>query len=358
MQHQFAKPLHRSTEWRRNKRGGNGRLGRRWASDYEDKGFLGFAAIVISLINQNGSVGYAELEKTDDSGNRAYRKDKMASDIFTKLADSGFPPAMLAVAACMIGKLNCRTRRGAKPTKTLPHEKAFLRLKESGDSITVRNWESALRREKLEIVLRRHHTKKADRNRFIAEAEKSGFKDEWVMNYLKEYQTPVDRRVKDLEPSAVSSKGTPPQSIDYIHGAKLTRQMASYWRKHRRFPDCLKFLKPLLTRELPRVPSDIYYQMPYDYYVNGEIDMFWRVRKLEKQNQDMHRAKKDPGCPACFGQGVIACPKCHVPVACIIADRKIIGEVETDEKTGNPVNCKVCGNRRIIHCEKCKKPAV
>jgi hypothetical protein len=286
MQHRFGKPLHRSTEWRRHQRflkyGEQSRQGRRWTTDSQDESFIRFAATVISLINKNGSVGYGELEKTDDKLNRSYWKDETTDEIFDKLASSSFPPAMLAVAACLIGKLNRQTRRGAKPIKLMPHEQAFRKLKESGMEITVKNYETALRREKFEVVLKQNRTKKADRERYIAEAEKSDFKDKWVIDYLMQYQTPPDRRAHDLAPSAASSKGTPPQSIDYLHGAEMTRRMASYWRKHPRYADCLRFFKPLLTREIPNVPSDKFYQMPYDYYVNGEFQMWAKVRQLER----------------------------------------------------------------------------
>lgn len=291
MQHEHGKPLNRSTEWRRHQRflkyGGQSRRGRRWVSDYQDEGFLGFAATVISLINKNGSVRYGELEIPESDGTRAYRKDDTTDEIYGQLAKSGFPPAMLAVAACLIGKLNSKARRGAKPTNPMPHERAFSKLKLSGDRITVENFEIALRREKFLAVLRANHTTKADREKFLAEAAKSGFKEKWVIDYLMQYETPPDRRARDLAPSAASSKGTPPQSVDYIHGAKLTRQMASYWRKHSRFTDCLRFLKPLLKRELPKVPSDEGWRMPYDYYMNGEIQTWYKVRQLEKQSTQL-----------------------------------------------------------------------
>jgi hypothetical protein len=288
MQHTFGKPLHRSTEWRRNKRGGEGRRGRRWAKESRDEGFLGFAATVISLINKNGSVGYAELFNRSATGEkRSYWKDETTNGIFGQLANSGFPPAMLAVAACMIGRLNSRARRGAKPIKLMPHEQAFRKLQESGKEITVRNFDIALQREKLEIVLKQNPSMlkgktKSDREEFWAEAEKSNFKDKWVLDYLRKYKTPADRRAHGLAPTAISSKGTPPHQIDFLNGAELTRQMASYWRKHPRFRDCLRFFKPLLVCDIPLTPSDRFFQMPYDYFVNGEIQTLAKVRQMER----------------------------------------------------------------------------
>jgi hypothetical protein len=261
------------------------RKGRHWASESRDEGFLGFAATVISLINKNGSVGYAELFNRSATGEqRSYWKDKTTDKIFDQLANSGFPPAMLAVAVCMIGRLNSKARRGAKPVNLMPHEQAFRKLKESG-KVTVQNFETALRREKLEVVLRQNRTKKSDRERFMAEAEKSDFKEKWVFDYLRRYKTPADKRAYGQAPITISSKGTPPHQIDFLNGAELTRQMASYWRKHPRFRDCLRFFKPLLVCDIPLTPSDRFFQMPYDYFVNGEIQTLAKVRQLEKANR-------------------------------------------------------------------------
>lgn len=65
----------------------------------------------------------------------------------------------------------------------------------------------------------------------------------------------------------------------------MTRQMASYWRNHPRFEDCLRFFKPLIKRDIPRAPSEMFFQMPYDYYVNGEFEMYMKVGKIERKNQ-------------------------------------------------------------------------
>jgi hypothetical protein len=389
MQHQFGKPLHRSTEWRRNKSGGDGRRGRRWTSESRDKGFLGFAATVISLINKNGSVGYGELEKHNGGWNRSYWKDKTTDKTFAKLAHSGFPPAMLAVAACIIGKLNKKTRRGAKPIKLMPHEQAFRKLKESGMEITVKNYETALRREKFEVVLKQAHTTKADRERYMVEAEKSEFRDKWVIDYLMKYQTPSDKRAYDLAPTAASSKSTPAHQIDFLNGAELSRKMVYYWKHHARFPDCVRFIGDLLTEERPSVPSDNFYQMPYDYYMNGEIQMWAKVRQMERalsgRDVDIERVKNGMPCPACHGGRFVRCPNCHHEVGkveiticpecrkndfaeCYNSEHPnrekeiktifhVIMEVVNDEETGKPinrmVNCEICKNRRILKCVTC-----
>jgi hypothetical protein len=92
---------------------------------------------------------------------------------------------------------------------------------------------------------------------------------------------------------------------------------------------------------------------PAAEYSSGHFDITPTLRALENRVRENYRKKQGEPCPDC-GDGWIPCPSCHQSVACIIADRKIIKHVMLDEKTGEPVHCKHCKNRRIIPCEKCK----
>lgn len=285
MQHKYGKPFHRSTEWRRLKRfsetGADSQRGRKWASESRDKSFLGFAATVISLINKNGSVGYGEIKSDDGS----YWKDETTDSIFDRLATSAFPPAMVAVAACLIGKLNKETRRGALPLHPRPDQRAFNALKKSSAAITTKNYETVLRREKLDLVLRQNQMNKADRQRLLTEAAKGDFKKGWVLGYLKQYQTPATRRLHGLAPVAVTTRGTPAHRMDYANGAEISRRMACHWRKHPLFPDCAKLLLSLLKRERPRTKSDKSFAMTLDAWSAGEISTWMNVRKIEVQRK-------------------------------------------------------------------------
>jgi transcriptional regulator with XRE-family HTH domain len=57
-------------------------------------------------------------------------------------------------------------------------------------------------------------------------------------------------------------------------------------------------------------------------------------------------------CPTCRRQGVVACKNCIKPVG---RDKKgkVVKELLIDKKTGQPVNCKICKNRRILKCVTC-----
>ncbi len=103
-------------------------------------------------------------------------------------------------------------------------------------------------------------------------------------------------------------------------------------------------------------------------YSSARFDITPTLRALENRVREIQREKKGKPCPACLGQGCIACPNCIVPVATLVTfsplnkkSRKpaamvkgdVIKHLLTDEKTGNPVNCEVCKNARIIKCRSC-----
>lgn len=117
---------------------------------------------------------------------------------------------------------------------------------------------------------------------------------------------------------------------------------------------------------------------------SGHYDITPTLRALENRVREKHREKNGTECADCLGQGVVACPNCHheaiedgKPVKSEIMvcpkcqedgllqclntthlnrkkEIKPIMRVKMDKKTGKPVNCKVCKNRRIIPCKKCK----
>jgi hypothetical protein len=71
---------------------------------------------------------------------------------------------------------------------------------------------------------------------------------------------------------------------------------------------------------------------------------------FEKELRSIHRKMEKP-CPACMGQGVVACKNCIKPVG--VVEGKTIEEIVMNKKTGLPVDCKVCKNARIVKCHKC-----
>lgn len=101
-------------------------------------------------------------------------------------------------------------------------------------------------------------------------------------------------------------------------------------------------------------------------YSNEQFDITPTLRALENRARQSHREKRGTECAACLGQGVVACPNCIVAVAAspplnkkgrrpvVITKGDVVKQLLIDGKTGKPVNCNVCKNRRIIPCEKCK----
>jgi hypothetical protein len=105
-------------------------------------------------------------------------------------------------------------------------------------------------------------------------------------------------------------------------------------------------------------------------YSSERFDITPTLRVLENRVREIQREKKGKVCPACLGQGCIACPNCIVPVAtlvsfsplnkkrrkpAVVVKGKVIEQLLIDEETGKPVNCEVCKNDRIIKCRTCDR---
>jgi hypothetical protein len=87
-------------------------------------------------------------------------------------------------------------------------------------------------------------------------------------------------------------------------------------------------------------------------FANGHFDIGPTLRALEIRARSIDHEKREPECPTCLGQSVVACPNCILPVAEVKS--KIVKRLLVNEKTGGPVNCEICKNNRIVRCRTCK----
>jgi hypothetical protein len=71
------------------------------------------------------------------------------------------------------------------------------------------------------------------------------------------------------------------------------------------------------------------------------------LRKI--QQRALGRVKcSNPEC----SDGFVPCPQCFEVIGQV--DGKTIKEILTDKRTGQPIDCKACGNKRIQKCNSCK----
>src|SRR5712671_6713383 len=128
MQHRFGRPLHRTTVWRRRKAFERGAevppdwkpgptRGRGLSEELWGESYLRFTAAVIHNVNESGHCDYGSIWQREKPADSRFRYRDVPVSLFQRLVDSGFQPAMLAVAVCKVVPLNFRTRVGAKPNR-------------------------------------------------------------------------------------------------------------------------------------------------------------------------------------------------------------------------------------------------
>ena len=287
MQHIFGKPHHRTTRWRRLKaqdrpiRIGWRKNGRGFSEDNQTRSFILFAAAVIQNVNETGHCDYAAIWQQPRQSGFGFHYRDVSNELFQGLADSGFPPAMLAVAVCDTVPLNKITpRKPSLSSKLFLHQKAKVEMKKAGTVYDADHFPIAERRERLKAVLRESGESQVQIRQILAEAEKVEYKADWLRVYLSEYKSPTDKKFSGAMPIAPSSRGTLANDVDYS-GAEISRRMACYWRNHHCFRRCIEFIRSLITRPIPKTP-----------YEGGLTMIDWEVNSAFKQNMQLIQAKR------------------------------------------------------------------
>jgi hypothetical protein len=265
MQHVFGRHYHRTTWWRRQKAlegdAGDGwvpgrkRKGRRPSEDIQMESFVRFTAAVIQNVEESGHCDYASIEQKERPPGSRFRYRAVPEALYHRLAGSGFPPAMMAVAICRIAPLNFKTRPGSKASRLTPREGALHDLKREKRAVTADSYLLAYKRRQLEEVLKRDGMPASDRETILQRAEDCHYGEDWVRVYLREHKSPDEMRATGQAPMKESCKGTPAHRV-LFSGAQITRRMESYWKHHPRFKECFRFLISLFSRPdtIPRAP--------------------------------------------------------------------------------------------------------
>ncbi len=190
---------------------------------------------------------------------------------------------MMAVAVCDLVPLNfVRPRKPSSVSKLFLHQKTKVEMKRAGTFCSVENFPAAERRERLKAVLCEADYPPDIIRACLAEAEKIGYKADWVQAYLREYKSPTDKKFTGKAPLPMSSRGARAHQVEYT-GAEISRRMASYWRKHRRFHDCKEFIRKRFTKPIPKTP-----------FADGLTMVDWEVNSAFAEHMRLVRMNRTP----------------------------------------------------------------
>ena len=306
MQHALGRPYHRTTEWRRRKADERGAVGKHRGRDFSidvyGEGFVRFTAAVIHAVNENGHCDYGSIvwpREKPPASPFALNWPPAPESLYSQLADSGFPPAMIAVAICRVVPLNFKTRLGARAERLTLREGAIADLRRENQRVTEDAYSLAHKRRQLEEVLRNNETPERARREYLREAEKCHFEADWVRTFLREHQPRDKARGTGRAPMKESCKGTPAHRVQFPAGARLTRRMESYWKHHPRFEDCLRFLVSLFFEpdKIPRAPYKGRITM-VDPELNKEFSLAWKLRRNREPPTPRQGPEAQPFSPA------------------------------------------------------------
>jgi rubrerythrin len=304
MQHVFGKPHNRSSIWRWGKAQeryelspGRKKRGRGYSHDNMTKSFVLFTGAVIQNVNETGHCDYAAIRQQGSYCGFGFHYREVPAELYQRLASSGFPPAMMGVAVCDLVPLNLVIpRKPSSASKLFLHQKTKVEMKKAGMSCSVENFPAAERRERLKAVLREADYPPHVIRSYLAEAEKVEYKADWVQAYLREYKSPTDKKFTGKAPLPMSSRGTRAHQVEYT-GAEISRRMACYWRKHRRFQDCKEFIRSLFVKPIPKTPFANGLTM-LDWEVNSAFQEHMRLVRMSKMLNEP-RTNDDPPMPVC-----------------------------------------------------------
>jgi len=290
MQHDFGKPHHRSSIWRWGKAQesyvwvpGRNKRGRGYSHDNMTLSFVLFTGAVIQNVNETGHCDYAAIRQQGNYSGFGFHYREVSGELHQRLAGSGFPPVMMAVAVCDLVPLNfVRPRKPSLASKIFLHQKTKVEMKKAGSLYSVETFPAAERRERLKAVLREAGSPPDSIRACLAEAEKVGYKADWVQAYLREYRSPTDKQFTGKAPLPISSRGTRAHQVEYS-GAEISRRMACYWRKHPKFHGCMKFIRSLFTKPIPKTP-----------FADGLTMVDWEVTAAFEHHMQLRRQNQSP----------------------------------------------------------------
>lgn len=301
VRHQFGTQFHRNTP--RNRRIAEARRSAQWDKDkpethvkkgrafrgvgsfgdgdvlYDpvDMSFLLFTGACIETWNKEREDGkrrcaYGEIfyeQKEPPQGQKyPYRYPKVSDELFGKLAKSNFPPPLLAVATCDVIPLNLLTKgeRYSSSKNTFAAKVKELASKPGGEWFEV-----------AKEISDAHF--RGDTNGKTVSAAGRGRRDEFSHVDLEnvpdetgpDFYADIDARNGWVEPGekepaesrAVAwnprdiTHGTKVQNLTFHGRWKISRRMASYWRKNcaGEYSRCCDFIRQLLEKPWPRAPS-------------------------------------------------------------------------------------------------------
>ena len=295
MQHKFGKPLHRSTEWRRDKtpepefvverkirgqvvRELKKKRGRRLSDDVQTETFILFAGAAIELQNTKGYCDYGEVFNGVAQGVMGFRYYKVPEKIYGQLVKSNFPPQLLAVVVSDLIPLNLITRGGRHTSVTMDIPAKVKHL----------TWQQVLENES-DHASGRPNLKFSSLNSAddivtadsTCEMDFAGIDERlgWHESMEAPQSPPVQRHLPIRK-----KKGTPVHRIMFHGGIKISRRMACYWRNdcRREYNRCRNFIAEKLLKEPAPVAPYLERVVTYGPLLNAKFNEYMKQRNGER----------------------------------------------------------------------------
>jgi hypothetical protein len=307
------------------KRAQKRRGGRQISSDYQNESFLLFTGAAIALQNENGACSYSEVFTGEKQGMAGFVYHKVSESLFKRLAESKFPPQLLAVAVSDLIPLDY-IHRGGSGSANAEHLKAkAARIVRDGldSGMTKTQIDNFNRRMKKEWDKLQDHAAGRVGERSYSPAvhdfenRRDGI-DFFEMDkrnaWLDEGEAEAIARLENEDDSETISKnrieGTRVHQIDFRGGLKISRRMACYWRKTRadEYYACVAFLAKLLTARPPSAPSfekrTVLARVQSAIFKAKLGNKEWSIRnraRLAEKNKDKVRIERQPNYKDRFG---------------------------------------------------------
>jgi hypothetical protein len=289
MQHEFGKPLHRTTCWRRKNtpkhefvvehkmrgqvlREFRKKHGRRLSEDALTESFILFAGAVIELHNTKKYCDYGEVFDGVAQGVMGFCYYKVPEENYKQLVESKFPPQLLAVVVSDLIPLNLITRGGRHTSvkkdfrgkvKELTWEQVLENESDHASGRPIQKFSSL--NSANNVVTDNDGIGEQSGQESLKEqlAKKILARDEPLKN-IKEWAVSVGIKLPNNFDSRVAEhfkiskkKGTPVHRIMFHGGIEISRRMACYWRNDCReeYNRCQKFIvENLLKTPAPVAP--------------------------------------------------------------------------------------------------------
>ena len=254
--------------------------GRGFSNETQTESFILFAGAVIELQNTKGYCKYEDVFNGVRQGRAGFRYYKVPDTLYKKLAESNFPPQLLAVVVSDLIPLNLITRGGRHTSnkKDLPAKVKNLTWRQivenERDHAAGRPIQKFRRLNSADDIVTADSTCEIN---FAEMDERLGFRDP-----NETLQSQSARRLLPLPNN--KEKKTPVHRIVFHGNETISCRMACYWRNdcRKEYNRCRKFVESLLIKPAPLAPYSDSLPPTLAPLVNEKINQYWKKRRAAR----------------------------------------------------------------------------